>query len=225
MTARGVATRLARRHRRALAAASAGLSVLVLGLSLRPIGPATAEVVVVTADLPVGHRLTSADVEVARVAEQLTPRAVASDPGQVEGRVLAAPMAQGEPVTALRLADVPGGGWPSSAAGAMALPVRFADDRAAGLLGAGIRIDVLAAAGTGIDDMGTGSGGTARLVALDVLVLGLVPGSAEEDGMLGRGVENPGPLVLLEVTRAEALAIVGARAGGQLWFTLPGAAG
>lgn len=67
---------------------------------------ATVEVAVATRDLPAGHRLGRADLSTAR-----WPVAVVGPPGgaptaaELEGRVLAAPVAAGEAVLEVRLAD------------------------------------------------------------------------------------------------------------------------
>ena len=211
--------RFARRNRRALAAASAGLSVLGLGLALRPAVPHTQVVAVAAADMPAGHRLAAADLEQARVAAALTPPGVVPDPALLAGRVLAAPVAGGEPITTLRLVGEEGG-WQTTP-GMLAVPVRAADPAAATLLAAGQRVDLLATPMAGVDTMvGTGPPTLARVVAEDVLILAIVE-PAEGAGLLGGSGDLGGaPLVVVEASAGSAPAIVGAGASGGVWFTV-----
>lgn len=210
--------RFVRRHRRALAALCAALSVLALGAALRPSTPATQPVVVAAADLPSGHGLTPADLDVAHVAASLAPPGVHSDPAALPHRVLAAPVARGEPITSLRLVDA--GGW-STAPGTTAVPVRVADPGAAALLAAGQRVDLMAAQGTGADAaVGFGPAASARMIAEGVLVLAVVTPEGGTGILGGVGDGEGTPLVVVQATRSEALAIVGARATGGVWFTL-----
>jgi Flp pilus assembly protein CpaB len=110
--------------------------------------------------------------------------------------------------------------------GTSALPVRFSDAGAAGLLSAGQRIDVLAATAAGADpmDQEPASGHPwARTVAEDVLVLAVTgPDPDQGSGLLdpGAAAQSASPLVVLAVTSPQAQAIAGAQAGSHLSFTL-----
>jgi Flp pilus assembly protein CpaB len=216
---------MVRRHRRMLAALAAGLAVLSLGLALQPAPLPTAEVVVATRDLPTGHRLTAEDLTRAQVPLDVSPPGTSADPGLVIDRVLAAPVARGEAIAPIRLVEPAMGGW-RTPAGTSPLPVRFSDAGAAELLRSGQRIDVLAAATGGADALEPGSStgqGWARMVAEDVLVLavtGLDP--SQGAGLLDAGPagQPAAPLVVLAVTRPQALAIAGAQTGEHLSFTL-----
>jgi Flp pilus assembly protein CpaB len=217
--------RVLRRHRRTLAASAAGLAVLALGLALQPAPLPTAEVVVAARDLPAGHRLTAEDLALARVPLDVAPPGSSPDPVLVIDHVLAAPVARGEPLAPIRLMGPAGSSW-KAPAGTSPLPVRFTDAGAASLLSAGQRIDVLAAATGGADalepGMSTGDG-WARMVAEDVLVLAVT--GVDPSG--GSSLLDPAqvgqadtPLVVLAVTRPQALAIAGAQTGSHLSFTL-----
>lgn len=207
--------RWVRRNRRGVAATCAALAVLMLGLALLPAPVPTAAVVVAADDLPAGHRLAGADVRVAQVAAELRPAGTTGDPGTLVGRVLAAPVSGGEPVSELRLVAPSGGGWVPPA-GTAAIPVRFADAEAAALLSPGMRLDLLLGRAPSDDLMGEAM---ARVVAEGVLVLGLAEADAQ-DGLLQAPSLGTGPLVILAATRAQALAIAGAQAGGSLTFAL-----
>ncbi len=209
------ALRWVRRNRRGVAAACAALAVLMLGLALMPAPVPTVAVVVAAEDLTPGRRLAGADLRVAQVAAELRPAGTADDPGTLVGRVLAAPVSRGEPVSELRLVAPSGGGWvPPS--GTAAIPVRFADAEAAALLSPGMRLDLLQGRAPSDDLLGDTM---ARVVAEGVLVLGLAEVDSQE-GLLQAPTLGTGPLVVLAATRAQALAIAGAQAGGSLTFAL-----
>lgn len=215
MPATSPVVRWVRRNRRGIAAACAALAVLMLGLALAPAPVRTEAVVVASADLPAGRRLAAADLQLAHVAADLRPAGVSSQPGELVGRVLAAPVSSGEPVTELRLVAPSGGGWVAPP-GTAAIPVRFADAEAAALLSPGMRLDLLLGRAPTDDLLGDAP---ARVVAEGVLVLGLAEADAPE-GLLQAPSLGAGPLVILAVTRAQALAIAGAQAGGSLTFAL-----
>jgi pilus assembly protein CpaB len=212
-------SRVLRRHRRTASALAAGVSVLALGMALRPPQPATVDVVVASHDLIAGHRLSDEDLARAAVPAALLPPGVHSDLADLSGQVLAAPVARGEAISTTRLADPLGSGW-SAPPGTSPLPMRFSDGGAAGLLSPGQRLDVLAAAAPGVEDLGPGVQ-LARLVAQDVLVLSITS-SPEEAGLpsTGSGGDGESPVVVLAATRAQALAIVGAQVSSKLSFVI-----
>lgn len=130
-----------RRPLAALAAASAAALALTV---LRPGPPPSVRVLAAARDLAGGTRLGASDVR----AVQLPPASVPSGSlhSRVAGRVLAAPMRRGEPLTDARL--VGGDLLRGYAPGTVAAPVRIADAGAVRLLHPGDRIDVLAPATT-----------------------------------------------------------------------------
>jgi Flp pilus assembly protein CpaB len=126
----------------------AGLAVLVLARSVMAPQPTTRELLVASRDLPSGTVLAEGDLEVAKFAlDTVPPGAVAPEVPPI-GRVLAAPLGQGEALTHLRLVgDSLLSGYPDLAI----TPVRVADVETLQLLDIGTRIDLLAT------DPGTGT--------------------------------------------------------------------
>jgi len=207
--------RLARRHRRTLAACAAGASVLCLGLALRPAAPAVADVVVAARPLPTGHRLAAEDLTRAAVPLGGLPAGTTTDPADLLDRVLAAPLGAGEAVAESRLV-VPDG-W-AAPPGSVPIPVRFGDAGASRLLTAGQRVDVLAA-DPSADGVDAGDASVARVVAEAVVVLAVVPAEGDGSALVGDAA-GTSPLVVLAATRAQALTLAAAQAGDRLSFTL-----
>ncbi|MDA0631916.1 flagellar biosynthesis protein FlgA [Nonomuraea sp. MCN248] len=175
------------RRRRLIAAVLAALGVLCGYLALRP--PAGPAVLVAARDLSPGV-LRPGDL---RSAPMPDPPDGALRTGGT-GRVLAAPMRRGEPLTDARLLDqlrLP--------PGMVATPVRVSDPDTVSLISPGSRIGVLAA----------GDAQAASLVADDVTVL-TIP-AAEDDH---------GALVVLATTLTQAEALAGAQASGHLSITI-----
>lgn len=213
-------TRFLDRHRRGLSALLAGLAVVVLGMALRPPRTEMVGVPVAAHALTAGHRLAADDLRLAEVPVGLTPGSgVPSDPAELVGSVLAAPVEPGEPISQARLLDPGIRAW-ATPSGSTPLPVRFADGGAVRLLGAGQRIDVLASQPA--TDLG---GGVARatVVASDVLVLAVArgPDASDSDAVdVGGDPASAGSdLVVLAVTPEEAVAVAGAEATARLTFT------
>jgi pilus assembly protein CpaB len=129
-------------HRRLLAAGTAATAVAIgLGV-VAPPPPPTRPVVVAAADLPGGGVLSADDLRVRRFSPAIVPAGAAATPQRMLGRVLAAPVRAGEPVTDVRVVGpgLVGGLGP----GMVAAPVRIADADSAALVRVGDRIDVLA---------------------------------------------------------------------------------
>lgn len=131
------------RHRRLLAAVLVGVGVLLLAQTLSPTPAPTVPVVAVGRDLPAGATVSSSDLRVVRLPDDLAPAAAFRDPGRVAGRVVAGPVRRGELVTDRRLVGRSlVDGYPS---GTVAAPVRLADSEAVALLRVGDRVNVYAA--------------------------------------------------------------------------------
>lgn len=211
------AARLLRRHRRVLAGLAAAASIASLGMALQPPAPTTRGVVVAAADLPAGRTLAGEDLRVAPVPQAVLPAGTSADPAEFIGRVLAAPMARGEALAGHRLTDLPSWSLP---AGTMPVPVRFADAAAAALLGAGQRVDVVAASGPGSD--GATPFASAELVAQDVLVLAVITPDQGAGGLLASSAPSSDqtPLVMLAADRGTALAIAGAQGRASLGYLM-----
>lgn len=194
--------------RQVAAVALFGLAVV---LALRPAptpirdaAEPTVPVVVAAVDLPAGTALAAADLAVARLPPGLRPAGTVPDPAALSGRVLAAPVRSGEPVTDVRL--VGSGVTALLPAGQVAAPVRLADLAVAALVHSGDRIDVLA----------TPDGGTAaEVVAEEALVL-----AAAEPGALPADDPSAG-LLLVAVDAATAARLAAAATTSTLTVTLP----
>lgn len=182
-------------HRRSVAAALAGVAVLAgLRAASEPPAPSAA-VVVARHDLPGGSVVTADDLARTTLPVDAVPAGARPSVAALTGRVLAAPVRRGEPVTDVRLvAPALLDGYP----GRVAVPVRIADAGAVALLRVGDRVDLLAASPDG------GSG--ARVVAAGAPVIAL-PDPSGGDGLAGPdglGLEGGG-LVVVAVTEDDAL--------------------
>jgi Flp pilus assembly protein CpaB len=187
-------------RRRPLAALLAALAVLAGVHELRPPPPRTEAVLIAARDLPAGTLLAEDDVTTARFAAGTAPAGLVDD---TLGRLLAAPMRAGEPITDVRLV---GPSLAEAYPGSVVVPVRLPDAAMAGLLRVGDRIDLLVA-----DPEGSR---TARVVATDLAVVAL-PAAADEttSGAL------PGRLVVLAAADVVTDEIAQAAVTGFLTFT------
>jgi Flp pilus assembly protein CpaB len=161
------------RRRRLLAAVLTAVSVAAGLHSVAAPPPPRIDVLVAARDLPAGTVLGPGDLTAVPFAPGSVPDDVARS---APGRMLAAPLRRGEPVTDVRLV---GPGLADGHPGVTAVPVRLPDAGMVDLLAAGDRIDLVAA-----DPQGAG----ARVVAIGVPVLA-VPGAASEPaggGVTGR---------------------------------------
>ncbi len=168
------------RRRRLLAALLAAVAVASGIRAAAAPPPARVGVLVAAHDLAAGSVLGSDDLTTARFAADTVPAGLGGSP---EGRVLAAPLRAGEPVTDVRLV---GRALAASYPGLTAVPVRLPDAGMADLLRVGDRVDLVAA-----DPQGSG----ASVVAADVPVLAL-PAPAPADAGAGTG-GLPGRLVVV----------------------------
>ena len=166
---------------------------------LRPPPADVQPVLTVAHDLPAGVTLSSKDLATVDLPVGTAPAGLAHE---AVGRVLAAPMRAGEPVTDVRLVGAPlAAAYPDS----VAVPVRLPDAGMAGLLHVGERIDLVAA---------DPQGDEARLVAAGLTVLALPPA---DDEATASGL--PGRLVLLAAPPGSAEEIAQAAVTGFLTFT------
>jgi Flp pilus assembly protein CpaB len=202
--------RLAAQPRRFAAAVCAGLAVFSALHVLHPSPPVTRAVWVTARDLPGGAPLTSRDVKAERLPLALLPRGSLPAAAPIVGRLLAAPMRAGEPMTDVRLLE------PSLLAalgqpGLVAVPIRLADGpAAAALTRAGDLVDVLGT--TGADDTSTSAALSTRVVAAGLTVLA-VP--ARDDGS-GDGAG----LVVVAATDAQAARLADAATTARLSLAL-----
>lgn len=202
-------------HRRLLAAGLAAASVSFAISALSPAPPATVGVLVAARDLPPGAVLRPADLATARLPPTAVPVGVQRAGTSLAGRVLAAAIRRGEPLTDIRVV-----GRPLLSAldrdGLVAAPVRIADADSAALLRPGDLVDVLAAGAPGgllPDGTPAQSPAEAAVVAPGVTVL-TVPAAGPE------GLGSEGALVLLAVRPSMATALARAAVTGRLSYTL-----
>lgn len=194
-------------HRRPITAALAGIAVL-LGLSaLSPKPVPTRPVWTAAHDLRGGAPLRASDIVLRHVPLALVPAGALAAGSTVVGRLLAAPVRRGEPLTDVRLLE------PSLLAALgraddVAVPVRVADGAAAAALAhPGDIVDVLA---TGALD--NSAVDPPAVVASGVTVLS-VPGRDSETG-------SDAGLVVVAVTPDQAAALASAAARSRLSLVL-----
>ncbi len=168
-------------RRRLLAAVCAALAVAGALQAAAAPPPTTEPVLVAARDLASGEPVAAGDLVEARYAAGTAPQGLAEDP---VGRVLAAPLRRGEPVTDVRLV---GADLAAAHPGRVAAPVRLPDASMAALLRPGDRVDLVAA-----DPQG---GGAAEVVASRLPVLA-VPAAGADATESGAGAAA-GRLVLL----------------------------
>lgn len=193
-------------HRRPISALLAGVAMLAALSALAPKAVPTRGVWTAARDLRGGAPLSARDLVVRRIPLALVPAGALDAARPVVGRLLAAPVRRGEPLTNVRLLE------PSllvalGRPGDVAVPVRVADGAAATALAhPGETVDVLAAGG--LDDGAT----TPVVVAGDATVLA-VPGSDAVDG-------SDAGLVVVAVTPQQAAALASAAARSRLSIVL-----
>jgi Flp pilus assembly protein CpaB len=188
-------------HRRGLAALLAALAVLLVVRATTAPPPALQPLLVAADDLPGGTVLAAGDLRTAQVPADAVPQGAVQEV-EAAGRVLAAPLRSGEPVTDVRLV-APGllVGYP----GAVLAPVRVADAGAVALLGVGDVVDVVAT---------SPESGEAEVVARGVPVVALPRESGSSMGLEGTGrlvvlaVDAPTAIALAEGSVASVLSVV-----------------
>jgi pilus assembly protein CpaB len=158
------------RRRRLVVAVLVALSVGTTLQVLRPATPRTTRVLVAARDLPTGHRLTTGDLAPRDMPTQAAPGGLLARP---VGRVLAAPVRRGEPVTDVRVAPTGRPGSSGTPAGWVAVTVRLTDPAGSFLVAPGDRVEVLAgAAADPLSEAGVaGTPAPARIVVDEATVL------------------------------------------------------
>lgn len=193
--ARAVVRRSVLRRRRLLLALCLAVAVAAGLRATSPGPPPRVTVMTAAHDLAAGVPVGPGDLVATDFAPGSVPDGLARDP---TGRVLAAPLRRGEPVTDARLVapslleDYPG---------LVAVPVRLPDAGAAGLLRAGDLIDLVAA-----DPQGS----TATTVATDAAVLAVPSADSPEGGATASSSAPPGRLVVVGVDPTEVAAVADA---------------
>ena len=198
------ARRAVLRRRRLLAAGLVAVAVWAgLSATASP-APQTVPVLVAVRDLPAGTTLATGDVVSVGFRPDTAPSDVVADPAAVAGRLLAAPVTAGEPITAVRLV---GADLAAAHPGLQAVPLRLPDPEMVALLEVGDRIDLVA---TVPED------GTASTIATGVPVLAL-PAPSPAATTTAAGL--PGSLVVVGITREEVVAITSAALARFVTYT------
>lgn len=133
--------RVTRWHRRGLAAVAAALCVLTTLSALSPQAEPTTAVVVAARTLDGRTPLAADDLVVAQLPSRLAPEGSLDDSSGLVGRLLAAPVPSGAPVT--ELAVVSGGA--AHEKGELLVPVRVQDSSVLAVVRPGDRVTVVAA--------------------------------------------------------------------------------
>lgn len=189
------------RHRRGVVALLLSVAAGAAVLALAPPAPPTVSVLVAAHDLAAGVMLAPADVRVSALSEHMVPSGALVAPGDTVGRVLAAPVRAGEPLTDVRL--VGPALLRSLPDGQVGAPLQLADADVAALLRPGDLVDVVAAPPHDV----AGGSTAPRVVAERVRVLAVsTPRSA---GALGVAADSV-PLVLVAAPPATAVDLAAA---------------
>jgi Flp pilus assembly protein CpaB len=206
---RWLTTRLAMRRRLAVAGLT-GLSVVCGLTALRPAPAPTRQVLVAARDLSGGAPLTASDLTVERLPSGDVPTGAFPAPAGVLGRLLAAPMRHGEPITDVRLLS-PSLLTAADGPDTVAVPVRVTDGPAAlALVHPGDVVDILAAA-----DPGDGVPTAGSTVVHDVRVLA-TPTTGNADDSSDTGSTDAAGLLIVAATNRQAAALAQAGAGFRL---------
>jgi Flp pilus assembly protein CpaB len=190
------------RRRRLLAAVLTAVAVAsgLAATAERP--PASVPVVVAAHDLPAGEVLGADDLATVAFAPGSVPARLAGPSTEVTGRVLAAPLTRGAPVTEVGLV---GPAMTGDRRDLRALPVRLPDAGAVALLRVGDEVDLVAT---------DPQAGDTATVAAAALVLA-IPAPDEATGPTGLS----GRLVVVGVADDEVGRLAGAATRSVLTFT------
>lgn len=197
------------RHRRLIAAALAALATASALTALSPPPPPTTHILTAARDLPSGP-LHPDDLVLHPFPPTAVPDGALRSPDAAKGRILAAPVRRGEPITDARLLG------PALLAtygpNTVATPIRLADAETAKLLSPGDIINVLATS--------TAWEGPAALPAQTIAEN--VPVIATPHSPTPTGLSKPetGALIILATTPDQAAHLATAQAGGHLSITI-----
>lgn len=198
--------RAARWHRRKLAVLAAIGAVLCTLAAIPSQDPHTVPVVVAARDLTGGQPLGEADLRIARYPADLAPTSTIAQPDVLVGRHLISSAGAGTPLTDHAVIAPRG---LQAGVGMALVPIRLDDAAVAALLRVGDRVDVVAS---------PADGSPARIIAAGSRVLAL-PANESSGGPLGT-VDSRGPLLLLEVSPADAPDLIQAQARDRLSVVL-----
>ena len=206
------AHRSVERHRRTIAAVLAGLALYLSLSALAPEHPPTRAVWTAARDLAGGAPLRAGDLVLSRLPLAVVPAGALLPDSTVVGRLLAAPVRRGEPLTDVRLLGpslLVALGHP----GQVAVPLRLADGGAAAALARpGEVVDVLA-----VGALDEASASTAPSVVASAVTVLAVPA---RDGSSGADGGSDAGLVVVAVSPAQAVALASAATRSRLSLVL-----
>lgn len=178
-------------HRQRLAAVAAAVAVGATIMAVRPAPAPTVSVWVAAENLPSGLTVTEQHLTRAAWPAEVVPERAITDPDEVLGRIVAAPLTRGSPLTATVVI-----GPHSTEPGRVLVPVTLSDRTVLSVLRVGDRIDLLA----------TGPEGPVT-VARDARVAALPHRGSGGDGLFGGdGTSTP---LLVDVIETEAQHVAG----------------
>jgi pilus assembly protein CpaB len=128
--------------RRVAAGLLVGLAA-VLALSPQAGSSPRTDVVVATRDLAPGTVLDTSAVTLRRLPQDAVPDGAMTTVGSVTGRLLAAPLRRGEPITDVRLAGAALARSTAAGTDAVGVPLRLSDPGVAAMLHPGATVDVV----------------------------------------------------------------------------------
>jgi SAF domain-containing protein len=185
-------------HRRKLAVVAAIAAVLTGISAAAPAGPAMITAVKARTQLAGGTVVSASDISVERVAATDVPEGVVTDPDDLVGKTLAAPVAKNQMMTLLATTTARGVASP----GQVIAPLRLADSAQAALLQPGDVVDIVAA---------DSAAEQAAVIAASARVV-TVPEVPDDRA----GPAPEGALVLVDVDAQTATALAQAAATGAL---------
>lgn len=198
-------TRWLARHRRALAAGCAGLSVAAIVAAASPAPEATTPVLVAARPIAAGSPVRAADLRTVLFPRSLAPADAYAAADPAVGRTTAVALSPGTPVTRGAIVGAEGN---RGAPGRSLVPARLSDPAITRLVRVGDRVDVLA-----LDHSGP-----AKVVARGARVAAM-PEPPAANSPLGAG-ESGGPVLLFEVDPESAGSLAQAAAGSRLGIVL-----
>ncbi|HEY1486359.1 MAG TPA: Flp pilus assembly protein CpaB [Micromonosporaceae bacterium] len=193
-------------YRRLVMAVLVGIAVLAGLHVLRPAAAPTVRIWAAAHDLTGGRPLVRGDLADTRVPRADVPVGTLHPGQRVLGRLLAAPMRRGEPLTDVRLLT-PSLLTAAGAAGDVAVPLRVADGAATrALVHAGDLVDVIATPDDADDTADTGAtgGGTAAASATVVVHGVRVLATPTDTAATDAAGDSTGLLILAATTRQAA---------------------
>lgn len=204
------------RGRHVLACVGVGILAAAVVTAASPAPPAQRTVLALAHDVPAGEPLVAAALTVVDVPADLAPPCALGAPGGAVGAAPAVSLRAGTFLCAEMLVR----GAAELPPGTAAVPVRLADPQVAGLLTAGMRVDVVVPSSPDVSGEPVDADG--RVLTRNALVLpSPAPTASSDGGLLGVGAAAE-PVVLLAVRVKEAPTVAAVAVSGSLGVVLVG---